>query len=214
MQTIDELVSLSFGQELSTDNWENHVYELGESCVYKEVRTEHQLPPTTKDYDMRHILQRYWCSDTHFKNLLHDIHVFKDELGHWFPDTHVGQRPAHFSDNPHATVMVQRKIVGELLKNVPGFTSPELQKLADTVNHLHTHVFKAPSDFHAGNVLIEKGTDNVYYFDPGTPSDWQYFLNAEKLQSVIELSLAEARSFVDFMTPIYHKHLQPLRIAE
>lgn len=210
MANVEELLELPLGKCISDQNWENLVYGLGDEWVYKEVKTEHQLAPDTKNYDMRHILQRYWCSQTHFENIERDQAIFNSRMSEWYPETYVTRAPARFSDNPGAIITVQKKLQGKLLKDLPGFTSDDLTALTKRIGELIL-TFDAPLDFHAGNIIIEDETEKVYFFDPGTPSDWHYFLDAERMVEAVVISCAQADDFVAFMQPIYEKHKNPLR---
>jgi hypothetical protein len=209
---ISKLLSLPLGKQLSSDNWESFVYELGNDFVYKEIKTEHKLTSNTTHLSERITLQRFWCSDTHYKNTLHDFKIIYQELNEWVPETYIIRAPAKFSNNPSAIVTIQKRIRGKLLKDLPDYSSPSLNNLSKEVERVCKNIFNAPLDFHPSNIMIEESSNKVIFFDFGTPSDWQYFLNAKKLQEAIEISISEAEAFVTFMTPIHQAHWDKLKL--
>ena len=206
MEIYQDLLQLPLGAKLADDNWENHVYELGTEWVYKEIRTEHELNKSVLNFNNRYTLQRFWCSDTHYQNLLHDQDILKQSLREWLPKTYITRQQSRFNDNPNATVTIQKKLDGTLLKDIPDYTSDSLTRLRQKVFELVNEVFNAPLDLHSGNILVESGTHAVYFFDTGTPSDWQYFLDAKKLQTAIAVTPNVAECFATFMSHIHTKH--------
>lgn len=206
MNTLHQLLQLPLGTQLAVNNWESHVYELGEEWVYKEIRTEHELDTATKHYDSRYTLQRFWCSDTHFHNMQHDSSVLRTALKDWWPQSFITRQPSRFNDNPHAIVTIQQRLRGRLLKDMPEYTSENLERLRNTV-HTVVNVLRAPLDFHPGNIIVIPETDTVYFFDTGTPSDWKFLLDPTRLQTAIDIPTDEAVAFVDFMRPIHARHI-------
>ena len=186
------------------------MYELGDDWVYKEIKTEHLIPPDTKDRENRIILQRFWCSDTHYQNILRDFSLLLTTLSEWIPETYVIRAPGRFSDNPAAIVTLQQKVPGKLLSDLPHFTSPSLTKLTAKVRCLSRPHFHAPLDYHAGNIIIADEDEAVKLVDTGTPSDWHYLLDPQRLQTAIEIDNETAHDFVEFMRPHYRRHWEKL----
>ena len=194
------------GKQLATENWESFVYELGEQLVYKEIKTENDLNPGMKNYEERCVLQQFWCSETHFENMSRDNVILQDKLSSFYPESISMQTESRFHPDKTAIVTIQRKIEGSLLLEMDEYQSESLSQLHSIVADLTSTAFKAPLDFHPGNIMLEKNTDALYFFDTGTPSDWAFFLDAKKLQSAIPIENHKANMFVEFMKPIYKIH--------
>lgn len=129
----------------------------------------------------------------------------QEHLFEWLPKIYTTRRQSRFNDNPGAIVSLQEKILGQTLSDTSELPS-EYFALAKKVAHLAQHVFRAPLDFHAGNLIQQSETDSLFFIDTGTPSDWEYFLDHTKLQTAIEIGTSQARTFVTFMEPLHELH--------
>lgn len=205
---INTLLALPVGKLLAEGNWENHVHELGEDFVYKEVKSPECVEKGTKNYENRVLLQKYWNTEVHFENMQKDQKVFKDALEGYIPDAVVCRNNSLISDRKKVIITVQEKIQGTLFKDSSLETSA-VKELAQKVHALCVEVFNAPPDFHGGNLMVTD-SGNMLFFDTGTPSDWNYFLSASKLESLLELTKSEAEGFVAFMKPVYESHWNKL----
>lgn len=202
----EQIFSLPLGAELGGDNWESFVYQIGDSWVYKEIKTEHDIDPETPNYKNRHTLQRFWCSDTHFRNVISDQEILQEHLSDWLPETYIVRRQSQFRADYNATVFLQERIEGQLLKEAS--TQPAgYRRLAEKVEYLTKDVFRAPLDFHNGNLIVQSDTGALFFFDTGTPSNWSYFLDPEKLQTAIDIDTTDAQTFVTFMESLHKIHL-------
>jgi len=208
MSEIETYLKLPLGTSLAEGNWENHVYELGNDWVYKEIKSPESLDPATENYTDRKLLQEFWNSDVHFQNMQRDYEVFKSELGSLIPKTLFCKHQSLLSELPSAIISIQEKLNGNLLKDIKSPVSG-LCDLAKTVRELCENVFQAPADFHDGNLILMNSKE-IYFFDTGTPSDWEYFLDANKFAQATNASSEEATSLVNFMKPIHELHWKKL----
>ncbi len=209
MQEFTTLLKLPIGKLLSEGNWESHVHGLGDDFVYKEIKSPESIDKTTENYENRVILQRFWNTDIHFENMKKDHEVFLGVVGDHIPKTAIGKCDSLLSEKKDVIVMVQKKVHGVLLKDTDGEVGNIVTELAQKVKALCDDVFRAPADFHKGNMMVTS-SEEVMFFDTGTPSDWYYFLNVSNMESVLNLSHLEAEGFVEFMKPIHENHWKKL----
>lgn len=208
MDQIKDLLKLQLGESLAKGNWESHVYELGDEWVYKEVKQPSSVDKTIENYESRQLLQEFWNSEVHFQNMVHDYKVFNSKIGKFLPETFFLRNKSLIDQSSIVTISIQEKLSGTLLNDID-YQVPQLKELAKLVRELCEQVFSAPSDFHSGNLLL---TDDgkLFFFDTGTPSDWDYFLNPEKMADVLGSTLDRTFRFTEFMKPIHEKHWQKL----
>lgn len=208
MDQINDLLTLQIGKSLAEGNWESHVHELGNDWVYKEIKQPRAVDHTVDSYEARLLLQEFWNSEIHFQNMVHDYEIFKLKLGSFIPETLFLRNTSLIDQSLIVNICVQEKLSGTLLKDLH-HNPPKLQELAKSLRGLCEQVFKAPADFHPGNLLVDaKG--RLFFFDTGTPSDWEYFLNPEKLHEVLGGTLDQASLLTEFMQPIYDNHWQKI----
>lgn len=212
MSQVENLLDLPLGESIAENNWENYVYELGKEYVYKETRLAEDIAPSITNYLERVILQRFWNTETHFLNAKNDYNVFKLSLKEWIPETHFYRGESKLSAKNPTSIFIQQKIKGVLLSEYDSELPAEYKMLREQVRLLCVNTFNAPADFHSGNLIISEDK-KLFFFDTGTPSNWKYFLNAEKMISVLNLSEDEAKDFVSFMSGIHDKHWKNLLSA-
>ena len=208
MYEVEKLLELPLGRSLSEGNWESHVYELGDVWVYKEIKQPSSIDERVLDYESRRLLQTFWNSDVHFHNMVHDYQIFKTEIGDFIPETLFLRQTSLLDKLNIVTVSVQEKLRGSSLKDTHTDT-PQLKDLANSVRDLCEQTFKAPPDFHPGNLIITND-QKLFFFDTGTPSDWGYFLDPEKMADIIKVPHEKAVQLSEFMKPIHEKHWQKL----
>lgn len=208
MEKIEKILEFPLGKCLAEGNWESHVYELGDAWVYKEIKQPNCIDKTVTDYKSRQLLQKFWNSELHFKNMEHDYQIFKSKIGAFIPETFFLRHKSLLDQPAVVTISIQEKLSGALLKDFLEYT-PQLKALANSVRELCEQTFKAPTDFHPGNLILTNNK-KLFFFDTGTPSDWEYFLDPEKMSEMIKVTLDEATLLTKFMKPIHENHWQKL----
>jgi thiamine kinase-like enzyme len=208
MNEVKKLLELPLGKSLAEGNWESYVYELGDDWVYKEIKQPSAIDEAVSDYKSRQILQTFWNSEVHFQNMIHDYQVFKSKLTTLIPETFFLRQTSLLDQSLIVTISIQKKLNGTLCKDIDNNTQ-QLKELAIIVRELCEQTFNAPPDFHPGNLLL---TDDgkLFFFDTGTPSDWDYFLDPKKMVDISSITSSEANKLTEFMKPIHEKHWQKL----
>jgi hypothetical protein len=140
--------------------------------------------------------------------MVNDYQIFKSKIGDFIPETICHRQTSLLDQSTIVTFSIQEKLSGVLVKDIHDEV-PQLSEVANSVREICEYVFKAPPDFHPGNLILSN-TGQLFFFDTGTPSDWEYFLDAEKIADVIGVDLSEAFQLTEFMKPIHEKHWRKL----
>ena len=118
MNKIEDLLKLPLGDCLAEGNWESHVYELGNAWVYKEIRQADSIDEEVSNYESRQLLQKFWNSGVHFKNMVNDYQVFKSKLGDFIPETFFIRQASLLDKSNVVSISIQEKLRGTLLKDI------------------------------------------------------------------------------------------------
>jgi len=124
------------------------------------------------------------------------------------PQTFFIRTESLFDNSTMVNISIQQKLTGILLKDAKDEVV-ELKNLAKLVREMCEQVFKAPPDFHPGNLLFTND-GKLFFFDTGTPSDWHYFLNPKKISNILGVTNDTAQKLTKFMKPIHEHHWQEL----